>query len=212
MTRPPTSRCRTSQVGAEDPPGRSSDLGGRLTKPPLRWERRSSNIPCRGGAARRPNAGPRIRAAQWTAPTMAWQLSYIPVGSGHDPTANITMSYKSGWRRGLTGEVVRPRREAYKASPTMARQLSPPVGAVQRAALTFVFRISGIRAARWTAPTMAWQLSYIPVGSGHDPTANITMSYKSGWRRGLTGEVIRPGREAYKASPTIGAEMVVHLL
>ena len=132
--------------------------------------------------------------------------SDTPVGNGSIRSFAITVLGLSGRRKGPAGEVVRPGREAYKASPTMVRKFSDtPVGAVHRAALTFVFQISGIRAARCTAPTMGGRSSDIPVGNGSIRSFTITVLGLSGRRKGLTGDVAQCDRRECILNPTKGA-------
>ena len=53
-----------------------------------------------------------------------------------------------------------------KRNGQYGRSPHPPVGAVHRAALTFVIRPSSGRAARWTAPTGAVHVLSVPPKAG----------------------------------------------
>ena len=115
---------------------------------------------------------------------------------GHDPSAAVTVSTRPDHRTSPTGRVFQPGRRGSDISPTIARQLSD----IRRRERIYPFlHRNGLESVRpvhrtcrggrpaWSAgmyprPTMAWQLSGIPVGMGHDPSAAVTVSEPSDHR------------------------------
>jgi len=169
--------------------------------------------PCRGGAARRPYAGPRIRAARWTAPTMSTVIIERPRReriypflhrNGPGPVSSAHRTRQGGrpaWAGGL------------KSLPYdgCGGYRTSPVGAVQRAALTLGFRKGRPMDGPYDG-CGGYRTS--PVGSGHDPTASVTVPERSscpreGWIcfRGAEKMLIIRGKNPCKT-----LNMVIYLL